>query len=225
MNTPDLGASLMFLGIMGVIVIISWIISSFMYAAIIGMSKRVVFGEKPDLGVALKYGKKYLLKILAVNFIFGILVLITVIPFVIGLILIIADPTNGLSILGLIIGGLITLILLAVVYLFFIFTFQSVIIGKKSIIGSFKDSFKTVKKNFFEVVVVLVINLVIIGAISLVTAFITSFLGIIPVVGMILGVIISILVNSLILPYFTLVLNYLYMDIKNMMPEEAHYEY
>ncbi len=225
LNTPDLGASLMFLGVMVIVLIMTWIISGFMNAATIGMSKKIIFGKRPDLGDALKYGKKYLLKILAVSFIFGVLAVITMIPLLLGAILIAVDPNNGLSILGLIIGGLISVILLIGVYLFFIFIYQSVIIGKKSIIGSFKDSYKVVRKNIFEVIVVLIINALIIGAISFVVGLISAFLGIIPIIGMILGIIISIIVNSLIFPYFTLVLNFLYMDLKNMIPEEAEYKY
>ncbi|MGF7118871.1 hypothetical protein [Methanobacterium oryzae] len=225
LNNPDIGTSSMFLGVMIIVLIITWIISSFISSATIGMSKRIVLGERPDLGVALKYGKKYLLIILAVSFIFGILVAITIMPLIIGIILIAVDPSSGLGIVGLIIGGLITLILMMFIFLFFIFIFQSVIVGKKSLIGSFKDSYKTVKKNIFEVIVVLIINALIIGTISIIVALITSFLGIIPIIGLILGIIISIIVNSVIFPYFTLVLNYFYMDLKGVIPEKAEYAY
>jgi len=225
MNTPDLGAIWTFFGIMIIAFVISWIISCIMSVTTIGMSKRIVLGEKPDLGVALKYVKKYLLKLLAVNIIFVIFNFIAVIPLLVGVILITLYSNSALSIIGLVIGGLITLILFILVYLFFIFTFQSVIVCKKSIIGSFKDSFKSVKNNFFEVLVVLIINLLISVAIGFVVGLISAFIGIIPIIGFILSALITVIVSGLMFAYFTLVLNYLYMDIKNMIPEKAEYGY
>ncbi len=225
LNTPDLGTSLIFIGIMIMVIIIAWIISGIINAATLGMSKKIVLGEKPDLDVALKYGKKYLLKILAVSLIFGILIVISMIPLILGIILIATDSNTTLNLIGFIIGGLITLILFIGVYLFFIFTYQSVVINKKSIIESFKESFKLVKKNFFEVIVVLIINAIIIAAISFVVGLGTGLLGIFPIIGFILGIIINIIVQALVTPYFALILTYLYMDLKDMIPEEAEYSY
>ncbi len=223
MANPDLGTISLFFVVMVVILIIAVIINILINVATVGMSKRIVLGERPDLGIAWKYIKKYTLKIIAVSIIFGILTAITVIPFILGVILLAADPNGTLGIIGLVIGGLISLILLFGVFLFFVFIYQSVIVGKKSITGSFKDSFKLVKKNFFEVLIVLIINALIIGAISFVVGLISAFLGIIPIIGLALGIIIGIIVNSVVTPYFTLVLNYLYMDLKNMIPEGDEY--
>jgi len=220
LNTPDLGSLWIFTGIMILVLIVTWVLSSFMYAATIGMSKRIVLGDKPELDVAWKKGKKYLLGILGVSIIMVILSIVAFIPFLVGIILLAIYPDNNLSIVGVIIGGLISAILIIALYLFFIFTYQSVVVHKKSIIGSFKESFKLVKKNFFEVIVVLIINALIIGAISIAVAFISAFFGIIPFVGWIIGAILGIIVNTIILPYFTLVLTYFYMDIKDMIPEK-----
>lgn len=218
-STPDLGAIWILMGIVALIFIITWIITSFIYAATIGMSKKIVLGEKPELDAALKYGKKYLLKILGVYIVEFILSAAASIPLILGIILLITYPGNSLSILGMMIGGLISVLLFIGIFVFFIFTYQSVVVGKNSIIGSFKESYKLVKKNFFDVLVVLIINALIMGTVIFLTFFINLFIGIIPFIGWIISTIISVIIYSITLPYFTLVLNYFYMDMKDMIPD------
>lgn len=229
MATPDLSTIYTLMGIFLIIIviigIISWIVTGIINAATIGMSKKIVLGERPDLSDAIHYIKKYLIKILAVSFIFGLLIVFATIPFILGGFLMGFYPNNDLIILGPIVGGLITLILWIGLFLFFIFTFQSVIVGKKSIIGSFKDSYKLVKKNILEVIIVLIINLLIIIAIFVVLTVINLILAIIPIIGPILNLIIQILIYSLVYPFLALVLSHLYMDLKNMIPEKEEYVY
>jgi hypothetical protein len=201
------------------LVIILALISILVNASTIGMSKRVIMGDRPELNVALKYGKKYFLKILAVSIIICILMALMCIPLGLGLAL---DYMYNLGFILTAIGGLITAIGIIVIWLLVIFAYQSIVVGKKSIIGSLKESFKIFKKRPFEIVIVLIINAVILLIIGLVVGVINLFLGIIPILGMILGAIISIAVNTLTFPYFTMVLTYLYMDVKGALPEQDY---
>lgn len=212
-DSVNYGSALTITVIIALIVLIMGITYSFIYAATIGMSRRIIEGEKPKLDVGLKYGRKYLLKIFLVSIILGILWILASIPIALGLIINYIYHTGFILT---IIGLLVTLALYVLVGMLFIFTYQSVVIGKKSVLGSFKDSFKVFKKRIFEVVVVLIINAVIIGVINLGLFFAGAILGIIPIIGTIFSAILSIVIGTLILPYFTLVLTYLYMDLKEM---------
>jgi hypothetical protein len=84
---------------------------------------------------------------------------------------------------------------------------QSIVIGKKSIIGSIKESIKVFMKNKLQVFLVAIINLAIAIGISFV-------LGLIPFVGSILNALTGIILT----PYFALVVTYLYMDVKDEIP-------
>lgn len=202
-----------------IILVIIALIQIFVYASTIGMSKRVIMGDRPELNVALKYGKKYFLKILAVSIIIGILMALMCIPLALGIFL---DYTYNLGFILTAIGGLITAIGIIVIWLLVIFAYQSIVVGKKSIIGSLKESLKLLKKRPFEIVIVLIINAVILVIIGLVVFVLNLFLGIIPILGGFLGAIISLAVNTLTFPYFTMVLTYLYMDVKGVLPEEEY---
>jgi len=221
MSSPDWGVLWLSLGISIVIMISTWIISSMIYAATIGMSKKIISGKSPDLGNGWKYVKKNLLKILGIYILEFLLTCAACIPLIIGFAAVIYYSGNSLSIIGVLIGGLITVILVIAILVLFIFTYQSAIVGKKSIVGSLKESYKLVRKDFFNIIVVLVINAFVIGTIILLLLFINFFIGIIPFVGWIISAILSIIVYTIVFPYFTLVLTYLYMDIKDMLPEEA----
>ena len=199
-----------------VLVIVLALISCFVYASTIGMSKRVILGDRPGLNTAMEYGKKYFLKILAVSIIIGILMVLMFIPLGLGLAL---DYMYNLGFILTAIGGLITIIGLIAIGLLLIFAYQSIVVGEKSIIGSLKESFQLFKKRPFEIIIVLIINAIILIIIGLVVGVLNLFLGIIPILGMILSFIISIAVNTLTFPYFTMVLTYLYMDVKEVLPE------
>lgn len=200
--------------------VIIGLISSFVYAATIGMSKRIIVGERPGLNVGLDYGKKYFLKIFIVSILLGILGLITFIPLILGVIL---DYMYGLGFILSLIGGIITVIGLIVLSLFFIFTYQSIVLGKKSIIGSLKKSMKLFRKNIFEVIIVLIINAVIAIGVGIIISLINTVLGFIPILGIILGIIINIVAYSLMYPYLTLVLTYLYLDTNEELPAQEFY--
>lgn len=212
-DTINYGSIATVLILAALVVIITGIIYSFIYASTIGMSKRIIEGEKPELNIGLKYGKKYLVKIFLVSIIIAILFILASIPIIAGIIL---DYTYGLVFILTIIGFLISLILYIVISMIFIFTYQSIVVCKKSVMSVFKDSINVFKKRPFEVLVVLIINGLIIGCINIGLLFIGAFLGLIPLIGSLLNVAITIVVNTLVLPYFTMVLTYLYMDIKGM---------
>ncbi len=223
MSSPDWGVIWLTVGIIIVIGISTWIISGMISAATIGMSKKIISGKSPDLGNGWKYIKKNLLKILGIYILEFLLALAACIPLILGIAAVVYYPNNFLSVIGIFIGGLITIILVIALLISLIFAYQSAVVGKKSIIGSLKESYKLVRKNFFNIIVVLIINAFVIGAIMVVLLFINLFIGLIPFIGGIISAIIGIMVYTIIFPYFTLVLTYLYMDINDMLPNEVEY--
>ncbi|BDZ70272.1 hypothetical protein [Methanobacterium petrolearium] len=208
-----------FLIFYGVIAIVSFVVSSYMSAATIGMSKSIINGEMPDLGVGFKNGNKYFLKIIAVSIIIGVILGLSFI-FAVGGILI--DQAYGLFPILTIIGILLTLILW-IITLLFIFANQAIVAGDKSVFASLKDSYKLFRENIFDVIVVLIINFILMICIITVLTFINMFLSIIPILGSILGLILVIIAYSIIFPYFALVLTYLYMDKKELIPSEPEH--
>lgn len=187
-------------------VVISLIINSFVYAATIGMAKKILEGEKPGLEVAWKSGKKYFINILAVSIIMGLIGIVLTIPLLLGLILFSVSYILGavISVLGILIliVGFILLVLA-----FFVVN-QSIVIGRKSIIGSIKASIKVLMENKLQVFLVAIINLAIAIGINF-------FLGVIPFIGSFLNVLAGIILT----PYFILVVTYLYMDVKGRLPK------
>ena len=202
--SPNLILVALFVLLIGIAIILSLFIGSFIYAATIGMAKKIIEGKKPDLDVAWKYGKKYFLKILAVFIIIFILYFLLAIPAFLGLILLSISSSIGLVILVL---GIIILIVGAIfMALALMVVNQSIVVGEKSIIGAIKDSYKLFMKNKLQVFLV--------GLINLVIGIAVSSLGFIPYIGGILNVIAEIIL----IPYFALVVTYLYMDLKNKLP-------
>ncbi len=205
--------------IYGVIAIVGLIVSSYMSAATIGMSKSIINGEMPDLGVGLKNGNKYFLKIIAVTIIIGIIMVVPIFLVVAGLLV---DRAYGFFPILTIIGVLVSLIIW-ICTLLFIFANQSIVVCDKSVIGSLKDSYKTFRENLSDVIVVLVINFIIMICIMAVMFLFNAFLSIIPFVGSILAAVLGLIVYSIMFPYFTLVLTYLYMDKKDIMAVDPEY--
>lgn len=205
--------------IYGVIAIVGLIVSSYMSAATIGMSKSIINGEMPDLGVGLKNGNKYFLKIMAVTIIIGIIMVVPIFLVVAGLLV---DRAYGFFPILTIIGVLVSLIIW-ICTLLFIFANQSIVVCDKSVIGSLKDSYKTFRENLSDVIVVLVINFIIMICIMAVMFLFNAFLSIIPFVGSILAAVLGLIVYSIMFPYFTLVLTYLYMDKKDIMAVDPEY--
>lgn len=203
-----------------VIVIVSLVVSSYMSAATIGMSRSIINGEMPDLGVAVQNGNKFFLKIILVSIIIGLLLVVFALPVLLGLII---DRAYNLFPVLTIIGGLVSLILWLATPTIFIFANQSIVVSEKSVIGSLKDSVKVLRKNIVDVIVVLIINFVVIACVAVVLTLINIFLSIIPILGGVLGLILNIIIYSIMYPYFTLVLTYLYMDKKDLIYSEQEY--
>jgi hypothetical protein len=201
---PNLAVVALFVLLIGIAVIISLFISSFISAATIGMAKKIIEGKKPSLDVAWKYGKKYFLKILAVIIIMFVLYLLLAIPAFLGLILLSVSSTIGLVIL--VLGILILIVGAIFITLALMVVNQAIVVGEKSIIDAIKDSYNVFMNNKMQVFLV--------GLINFVIGLAVSSLGFIPYVGSILNVIAEIVL----IPFFALVVTYLYMDIKGKLP-------
>ncbi len=210
-NVPNISimAVLISAALLFIFGIITALIYSFIYAATIGMAKKVIEGGRPDLEVAWKKGKKYFIKIFVVSIITALIGIVLAIPFILGIILF-----NISDILGIIVsmlGILIFIVGLILLALGLMFVNQAIVIGKKSVIGSIKSSFKLFMKNKLKVFLVGIINFAIALGISFV-------LGLIPFVGSILNILAGIILT----PYFVLVITYLYMDIKGISPVDEY---
>jgi hypothetical protein len=202
--SPNLTIVVLLFLIIAIAVIIGLLVGSFIYAATIGMAKKIIEGKKPGLDVAWKYGKKYFLKILALVIIMYILYFLLAIPALIGFILLNISSAIGwivilIGVLILIAGGLFVVLALLVAN-------QSIIVGEKSIISAIKESYKLFMKNKLQIFLVALINFVI--------GVVVGLLGFIPYIGSIL----NILAEIVLIPYLALVITYLYMDLKGMLP-------
>lgn len=204
-------ASLVIIGLFVlIIVMLSLVISAFMYAATIGMAKKVIKGKGAELDVAWKKGKKYFIKVFAVNIVMSLIFGLLSLPIIVGLILLSSQSNTAIIVTA--IGALIFIVGGIFFGLSFFVVNQSIVIGKKSIIGSLKDSYKVFWKNKLKVFLVALINFAVSFGISFV-------LGFIPFIGSFLNLIVSIFL----IPYFALVLTYLYMDINDKIPLQPEY--
>ncbi|MEN4018777.1 MAG: hypothetical protein PQ975_00820 [Methanobacterium sp.] len=210
-SVPDITLNAVIISVLVIIaaVVLLLLINSFIYAATVGMAEKILEGQKPDLEVAWKKGKKYFIKVLLVSIISGLIAAALFLPLILGLILFNVSDILGLvvTLLGIVIL-IVGIILLA---LAFMVVNQSIVIGKESIIGSIKDSINVFAKNKLKVFLVAGINLAIAMGISFV-------LELIPFVGSFL----SILVGIILTPYFILVITYLYMDAKEKLPGQIY---
>jgi hypothetical protein len=95
--------------------------------------------------------------------------------------------------------------------IFFVFN-QSIVVGQKSVIGSIKDSYNIFWNNKLTVFLVALIN----GVISLVIGFILGiiFTPLAVVAGPLATQISGLLVSIILVPYFALVMTYMYMELK-----------
>lgn len=191
-------------------ILISLFISSFVGAATIGMSKTIIETGRTSLDTAMEYGKKYFIRIFLMGIIEFVLIFLLALPLFAGITLLSNNPEASfalmiIGILILVIGG---------IFLGLIFTVvnQSIVVGSKSVIEAIKDSFNVFWDNKLKVFVIALINAVI----SFAIAFVLSF---VPYVGSFLTGII----NIALIPYFMLVVTYLYMDIKDMLPDNEEY--
>ncbi len=211
MNTPGYVPNMSFttilisLIILIFAIILSLVINSFVYAATVGMAKKMLLGEKPGLDVAWKKGKKYFINVVAVSIIAAIIAVLLAVPLFLGIILFSVSYFVGLLIT--ILGVLILVLGFIILALAFLVVNQSIVIGKKSIVGSIKDSVHVLMKNKLQVFLVAIINLAIAVGLSFI-------FGLIPFLGWILNILAGILLT----PYFVLVVTYLYMDVKDKLP-------
>lgn len=213
-NSTNLTALIVPFIIFFIIWMISLIISSYVSAATIGMSKSIVFGEKPDLGLGFRNGNKYFLKIIAVSIIRLILLMVSAIPLISG---VFADYAYGIAPALTLIGVLVSLVLWVVTMILLIFTSQSIVVCGESVIGSIKDSIRVLRENISDVIIVIVINIIIVFCIVFVFVIINTILSLIPIVGSLLSIILQVIVACLITPFLTLVLTYVYMDKKGLI--------
>lgn len=214
-SSTDLTALIIPFGLFYLIVLISsLIISSYMSAATVGMSKSIINGERPDLGVGFRNGNKHFLKLIAVSLIMLVILMIFAIPIIIGFIV---DYAYGLTPALTLIGGLVSLVLWLVTMVLFIFTYQSIVVCEESVIGSIKDSIKVLRENIFDIIIVLIINIIIAFCIGFVFGIVNLVLSFIPILGSILSMILQAIMACIINPFFVLVLTYVYMDKKDLI--------
>ncbi len=214
-SSTDFTALIIPFGLFYLIVLISsLIISSYMSAATVGMSKSIINGERPDLGVGFRNGNKHFLKLIAVSLIMLVILMIFAIPIIIGFIV---DYAYGLTPALTLIGGLVSLVLWLVTMVLFIFTYQSIVVCEESVIGSIKDSIKVLRENIFDIIIVLIINIIIAFCIGFVFGIVNLVLSFIPILGSILSMILQAIMACIINPFFVLVLTYVYMDKKDLI--------
>lgn len=203
--------NMILVGIVGLFVFILFgLISSFISAATVGMAKRIIETGKANLDTALEYGKKYFIRVFLVNILIFVIIFLLLIPLILGLGLL--SINQNMAFVLLIVGSIIFIIGGIFIGLALTVVDQSIVVGKKSVIGSLKDSFNVFWSNKLTVFVVALINFVISFAIAMI-------LGLIPYIGSILNM----LVNIVLVPYFILVFTYLYMDLKEKIPVKTEY--
>ena len=156
----------------------------------------------------------HFLKIMAVSLIIGLILLFFTIPILIGFFV---DYTYGITPILTLIGALLSLILWLVTMVLFMFTSQSIVVCGESVIGSLKDSFRVLRENIFDVIIVLIINIIIALCVGFVFGIINMALSLVPIVGYLLSIILQVILACIINPFFVLVLTYVYMDKKGLI--------
>ncbi|OEC88743.1 MULTISPECIES: DUF7847 domain-containing protein [Methanobacterium] len=194
-----------------IIEILIFVINAFRTAATVGMAKQIIMDSSASLDIAWKDGIKYFPKIFVVSLIKMILMVIVAIPLILSFYLLFNNMIlGGISLL--LAGSLIFFtgyILISLI--FFVFN-QSIVVGQKSVIGSIKDSYNIFWNNKLTVFLVALIN----GVISLVIGFILGiiFTPLAVVAGPLATQISGLLVSIILVPYFALVMTYMYMELK-----------
>ena len=194
-----------------IIEILIFVINAFRTAATVGMAKQIIMDGSASLDIAWKYGIKYFPKIFVVSIIKMILMVIVAAPLILSFYLLFNKMIlGGISLL--LAGSLIFFIgYILISLIFFVFN-QSVVVGQKSVIGSIKDSYNIFWNNKLTVFLVALIN----GVISLVIGFVLGiiFTPLAVVVGPLATQIAGLLVSIILVPYFALVMTYMYMELK-----------
>ncbi len=194
-----------------IIELLIFVINAFRTAATVGMAKQIIMDGSANLDIAWKDGIKYFPKIFVVSIIKMILMVIVAAPLILSFYLLFNKMIlGGISLL--LAGSLIFFIgYILISLIFFVFN-QSVVVGQKSVIGSIKDSYHIFWNNKLTVFLVALIN----GVISLVIGFILGiiFTPLALVAGPFATQIAGLLVSIILVPYFALVMTYMYMELK-----------
>lgn len=201
---PFTAPQILYFAIVGIItLIILSLINSFVSAATIGMAKKVIKKETPALDVAWKNVKKYFFRVFLVSIIIIIAFLLLSTPLFVGLSLLLSNPNVAIALM--LVGTLILIIVGMLLMLSFMVVYQSIVISKKSIVESIKDSYEIFWGNKLKVFLVFLINLAIAVGLSMI-------LSLIPLMGPLLNII----ANIVLVPYFILVTSNLYIDLKGI---------
>ena len=194
-----------------IIEILIFIINAFRTAATVGMAKQIVMDGSAGLDIAWKTGIKYFPKIFMVSIIKMILTVIVAVPLILGFYLLFNNIViGGISLL--LVGSLIFLIgYILLSLIFFVFN-QSIVIGQKSVIDAIKDSYSILWNNKLTVFLVALINTIISLAIGFILGIVFAPLAV--VAGPLATQISGLLVSIILVPYFALVMTYMYMELK-----------
>ena len=194
-----------------IIEILIYIINAFRTAATVGMAKQIIMDGSASLDIAWKDGIKFFPKIFVVSIIKTVLTAIVAIPLILGFYLLFNNMIlSGISVL--LIGSIILFIgYILISLIFFVFN-QSIVVGQKSVIDSIKDSYNIFWNNKLTVFLVALINAVISLGIGFILGIISMPLTV--VAGPFAAQIVGLLVSIILVPYFALVMTYMYMELK-----------
>ena len=194
-----------------IIEILIYIINTFRTAATVGMAKQIIMDGSASLDIAWKDGIKFFPKIFVVSIIKTVLTAVVAIPLILSFYLLFNNMIlSGISVL--LIGSIIFLIgYILISLIFFVFN-QSIVVGQKSVIGSIKDSYNIFWNNKLIVFLVALINAIISLGIGFILGIILMPLTV--VVGPFASQIVGLLVSIILVPYFALVMTYMYMELK-----------
>ena len=194
-----------------IIEILIYIINAFRTPATVGMAKQIIMDGSASLDIAWKDGIKFFPKIFVVSIIKTVLTAVIAIPLILSFYLLFNNMIlSGISVL--LIGSIIFFIgYILISLIFFVFN-QSIVVGQKSVIGSIKDSYNIFWNNKLTVFLVALINAVISLAIGFILGIISIPLTV--VAGPFTAQIVGLLVSIILVPYFALVMTYMYMELK-----------
>jgi len=164
------------------------ILSSYVSAGTIGMSKEAVSTGKAKFSDMFTYGNKYTIRFIFANIILSILQLVVVI-FWLPLVYVCMNSGYTIEsffeiffsnpgalmpffislILPTLLGSLLTFIYLLILYFLFYFVFYAIVVDNMSTIASFKKSYAMLRQNFWKVMAFIL-------AVYLITTGVTSIL-------------------------------------------------
>ena len=194
-----------------IIEILIYIINAFRTAATVGMAKQIIMDGSASLDIAWKDGIKFFPKIFVVSIIKTVLTALVAIPLILSFYMLFNNMIlSGISVF--LIGSIIFFIgYILISLIFFVFN-QSIVVGQKSVIGSIKDSYNIFWNNKLTVFLVALINAVISLGIGFILGIISIPLTV--VAGPFTAQIVGLLVSIIFVPYFALVMTYMYMELK-----------